>query len=128
MSLEKMTVLICDDSLLARKKMVTFIKSLGVGTVVEAGDGEASVNMYKNHLPDVTFMDIVMPKVNGVDALKEILKINPDAKVIMASSVGTQENLKEAITAGAYDFLQKPLEENQVRTIIEKLAEQAFSK
>ncbi|MGN0696181.1 MAG: response regulator [Oscillospiraceae bacterium] len=122
MSLENMTVLICDDSLLARKKMVTFIKSLGVGTVVEAGDGEASVNMYKNHLPDVTFMDIVMPKVNGVDALKQILKINPDAKVIMASSVGTQENLKEAITAGAYDFLQKPLEENQVKTIIEKLA------
>lgn len=122
MSLENMTVLICDDSLLARKKMVTFIKSLGVGTVVEAGDGEASVNMYKNHLPDVTFMDIVMPKVNGVDALKQILKINPDAKVIMASSVGTQENLKEAITAGAYDFLQKPLEENQVRSIIEKLA------
>lgn len=122
MSLEKMTVLICDDSLLARKKMVTFIKSLGVGTVVEAGDGEASVNMYKNHLPDVTFMDIVMPKVNGVDALKQILKINPDAKVIMASSVGTQENLKEAITAGAYDFLQKPLEENQVKNIIEKLA------
>ncbi|MGN0692484.1 MAG: response regulator [Oscillospiraceae bacterium] len=122
MSLDNMTVLICDDSLLARKKMVTFIKSLGVGTVVEAGDGEASVNMYKNHLPDVTFMDIVMPKVNGVDALKQILKINPDAKVIMASSVGTQENLKEAITAGAYDFLQKPLEENQVRSIIEKLA------
>lgn len=117
-----MTVLICDDSLLARKKMVTFIRSLGVGTVVEAGDGEASVNMYKNHLPDVTFMDIVMPKVNGVDALKQILKINPDAKVIMASSVGTQENLKEAITAGAYDFLQKPLEENQVKSIIEKLA------
>ena len=122
MSLENMTVLICDDSLLARKKMVTFIKCLGVGTVVEAGDGEASVNMYKNHLPDVTFMDIVMPKVNGVDALKQILKINPDAKVIMASSVGTQENLKEAITAGAYDFLQKPLEENQVKSIIEKLA------
>ncbi|MCI5751992.1 MAG: response regulator [Oscillospiraceae bacterium] len=122
MSLENMTVLICDDSLLARKKMVTFIRSLGVGTVVEAGDGEASVNMYKNHLPDVTFMDIVMPKVNGVDALKQILKINPDAKVIMASSVGTQENLKEAITAGAYDFLQKPLEENQVKSIIEKLA------
>lgn len=122
MSLENMTVLICDDSLLARKKMVTFVKSLGVGTVVEAGDGEASVNMYKNHLPDVTFMDIVMPKVNGVDALKQILQINPDAKVIMASSVGTQENLKEAITAGAYDFLQKPLEENQVKSIIEKLA------
>lgn len=123
MNLENMTVLICDDSLLARKKMVTFIKSLGVGTVVEAGDGEASVNMYKNHLPDITFMDIVMPKLDGVDALKQILSINPQAKVVMASSVGTQENLKDAITAGAYDFLQKPLEEEQVRSIIEKFAE-----
>ncbi len=119
-----MTVLICDDSMLARKKMVTFIKSLGVGSVVEAGDGEASVNMYKNHLPDITFMDIVMPKTDGVDALKKILEINPEAKVVMASSVGTQENLKNAINAGAYDFLQKPLEENQVRCIIEKYAQQ----
>lgn len=122
MNLENMTVLICDDSLLARKKMVTFIKSLGVGTVVEAGDGEAAVNMYKNHLPDITFMDIVMPKINGVDALKQILKINANAKVVMASSVGTQENLKEAIMAGAYDFLQKPLEDNQIKQIIEKFA------
>ncbi len=118
-----MTVLICDDSLLARKKLVTFIKSLGVGTVVEAGDGKAAVSMYKNHLPDVTFMDIVMPEINGVDALKEILAVNPKAKVVMASSVGTQANLKEAINAGAYDFLQKPLEEAQVKAIIEKLAE-----
>lgn len=124
MDIKKMTVLICDDSMLARKKMVTFIKSLGVGTVVEAGDGEASVNMYKNHLPDITFMDIVMPKIDGVDALKKILMINPEAKVVMASSVGTQENLKNAINAGAYDFLQKPLEENQVRNIIEKYAKQ----
>mgnify|MGYP004641012827 CR=1 FL=1 len=123
MSLEKMTVLICDDSLLARKKLVTFIKSIGVGTVVEAGDGKAAVSMYKNHLPDVTFMDIVMPEINGVDALREILAVNPKAKVVMASSVGTQANLKEAINAGAYDFLQKPLEEAQVKAIIEKLAE-----
>ena len=123
MSLEKMTVLICDDSLLARKKLVTFIKSLGVGTVVEAGDGKVAVSMYKNHLPDVTFMDIVMPEINGVDALREILAVNPKAKVVMASSVGTQANLKEAINAGAYDFLQKPLEEAQVKAIIEKLAE-----
>lgn len=122
MNLENMTVLICDDSLLARKKMVTFIKSLGVGTVVEAGDGEAAVNMYKNHTPDITFMDIVMPKINGVEALKQILAINPSAKVVMASSVGTQENLKEAIMAGAYDFLQKPLEDNQIKQIIEKFA------
>lgn len=122
MSIEKMTVLICDDSLLARKKLVNFVKSLGVKSVVEAGDGEASISVYKNNLPDVTFMDIVMPKINGVDALKQILEINPDAKVVMASSVGTQANLKEAINAGAYDFLQKPLEEEQVKAIIEKLA------
>ncbi len=123
MKQDKISVLICDDSLLARKKTADFIRSLGAENVYEAGDGEDAIAMYKNHLPDVTLMDIVMPKKSGVEALKEILKINPEAKVVMVSSVGTQENLKEAIKAGAYDFLQKPLDHEQIAAVISKLCE-----
>ena len=66
-------------------------------------------------------MDIVMPKKTGVEALKEIKNINPKAKVVMASSVGTQANLKEAIEAGVYDFLQKPITDSDIEKILSRL-------
>lgn len=122
MSVETMKVLICDDSILARKKTKTVLNQLGVTQIFEAGDGEQAIAAYKEHLPDITLMDIVMPKVDGVAALKAILEVNPKAKVVMASSVGTQENLKEAIKAGAFDFLQKPISEEQIKTLISKAA------
>lgn len=122
MSVETMKVLICDDSILARKKTKTVLNQLGVTQIFEAGDGEQAIAAYKEHLPDITLMDIVMPKVDGVAALKAILEANPKAKVVMASSVGTQENLKEAIKAGAFDFLQKPISEEQIKTLISKAA------
>lgn len=115
-----MKILICDDSMLVRKKVSASLKALGIAEVCEASDGEQAVEMYKKESPDLTLMDIVMPKINGVDALKAILAVNPKAKVVMASSVGTQENLKEAIMAGAYDFLQKPISEEQLKELVEK--------
>ncbi len=121
MSVESLKVLICDDSMLVRKKLTTALKSMGVAEVYEAADGEQAVGMYKEKLPDLTLMDIVMPKMTGVDALKAILDANSKAKVVMASSVGTQENLKDAINAGAYDFLQKPISDDQLKSLIEKV-------
>ncbi|MGN0666385.1 MAG: response regulator [Huintestinicola sp.] len=115
-------VLICDDSMLVRKKLTTALKALGINDVYEAADGEQAVSKFKEVSPDLTLMDIVMPKINGVDALKAILTENSKAKVVMASSVGTQENLKEAINAGAYDFLQKPITEDQIKALIEKIS------
>lgn len=117
-----MKVLICDDSILARKKTKTALNQIGVTQVFEAADGEQAIAAYKEHKPDITLMDIVMPKIDGVAALKAILDIDPKAKVVMASSVGTQENLKEAIKAGAFDFLQKPIPEEQIRNLISKIA------
>lgn len=121
--LDSMKILICDDSMLVRKKLAKALKELGINGVFEAVDGEQAVSAYKNHLPDLTIMDIVMPKTDGVNALKAILAVNPKAKVVMASSVGTQENLKNAINAGACDFLQKPVSEEQLKTLVAKFAE-----
>lgn len=121
MTIEKMRVLVCDDSIFVRKKMVDTLKKAGVSEVYEAQDGGAAVEAYKRDLPDLTFMDIVMPVKSGVEALREILHINPAAKVVIASSVGTQSNLKEAIEAGAYNFLQKPIADDQLLKILTNL-------
>ncbi len=121
MKLKDMKMLVCDDSVLARKKLKDFLVSLGCENVYEATDGEVAVEMYEKYKPDVTFMDIVMPKKDGVEAVTDIMKIDANAKVIMASSVGTQTYLKDAIKAGACDFLQKPINEKQVEKALHKI-------
>ena len=109
MEVKEMSVLVCDDSILSRKKLMDSLKELGCTNITEAVDGEDVVNKYKENPTTIVFLDIVMPKKDGIDALKEILDFDSEAKVIMASSVGTQSYLKEAIQAGAKDFLQKQI-------------------
>lgn len=122
MNISDMTVLICDDSMFARKKLSMSISGFGVKAVYEAADGEEAVAKYKENKPDVVFMDIIMPKVTGLEALKQIVEIDPDAKIIMASSVGTQGHLKEALKAGAVDFLQKPIADEDAMKVLENVA------
>ena len=123
MNISELKILVCDDSILARKKLKDYIISLGCTEVFEAADGEEAIAQYEVNKPDIIFMDIVMPKKDGIEALKGILEINPSAKVIMASSVGTQSYLKDAIKAGATDFLQKPLDPEQVKKLISTYCE-----
>ena len=122
MNLEEMKVMVCDDSMFVRKTMVTVISSLGVNKIIEAADGQQAIDQYTENKPDLVFMDIVMPVVTGIDALKKIKEIDPSAKVIMASSIGTQNYLKSAIKAGAADFLQKPITADQVKQILENVS------
>lgn len=124
MEVSKMKILLCDDSILVRKKMKQHINSLGCFNVFEAVNGIEAVNMYKDNNPDLVFMDIVMPEKTGVEALKDILAYNKKAKVVMASSVGTQNHLKVAIETGAYDFLQKPIDFDNVTKIVTKVAKE----
>jgi len=113
-------VLICDDSVFARRKLKDYLNSIGFQNVLEASDGEVAVAQYEKNRPDIVFMDIVMPKKDGVEAVGDIIKINPDAKIIMTSSVGTQDYLKESIKEGACDFIQKPLENDKIASAIKK--------
>ncbi len=119
MNINDMKILICDDSILSRKKFKDCIVNLGCNDTYEAADGEEVVNVYKEVHPDLVFMDIVMPKKDGIDAVKEIIAFDPNAKIVMASSVGTQSFLKDAIKAGATDFLQKPIDAEQVKRLID---------
>ncbi len=124
MGLENVKVMIADDSMFARKKLTNFIATLGVAEVLEAADGEEAVEKYKANKPHIVFMDIVMPKKTGIEAVKEIVDFDPEARVIMASSVGTQNHLRDAIMAGATDFIQKPISNDQIKKILENTAKE----
>lgn len=120
MNVKDLHVLICDDSLLIRKKMTDILKRAGVGTIREAENGQLAIDACKESAPHLVFMDIVMPDKDGISALSEIKEIDAKIEVVMASSAGTQAHLKKAIQLGAFDFIQKPVDENAVQNIIEK--------
>ena len=121
MNISELKVLICDDSILVRKKLTDALKKAGVSSVSEAKDGVQAVEMYKEIKPDVVFMDIVMPIKTGLDALIEIREFDADAKVVMASTIGTQSHLVSAIKAGADEFLQKPVKEEDLLKVLNKI-------
>ena len=109
-----------DDSILARKQLIDTVKGYGEGaTFIEAKNGQEAVELYKENSPDICFLDIVMPVMDGVAAVKNIVEFDKQAIVIIVSSVGTQSMLKAAIDAGAKDFIQKPIEKEQVEHVLE---------
>ena len=120
---KKYTALLCDDSAVVRKMLRHILNESPVGTVFEATDGNQAVEMYRQHRPDIVFMDIVMPEKTGIQALSEIRAHDPSARVIMASSTGTSKNLKAAIDSGAVDFIQKPFEREAVLKLIRRILE-----
>lgn len=120
MDLSNKKILICDDSVLARKQLIDAVNLYSENaTFLEGKNGVEAVELFKTENPDLIFMDIVMPEKDGTEALSEIKAINPDALIIIVSSVGTQEQLKKAIQLGARDFIQKPFEKSQIKEILE---------
>ena len=120
MDLSGKKILVGDDSILARKQLIDLIKGSSDGaSFVEAKNGQEAVELFKSESPDICFLDIVMPVMDGVGAVKEIIDVDKQAVVIIVSSVGTQSMLKAAIDAGAKDFIQKPIEKEQVEHVLE---------
>lgn len=114
-------ILICDDSMLMRKRLKESLDLCGSFEILEATDGQQAVNIYKERRPDLVFMDIVMPVKDGIQAVAEIKDFDKKAKVVIASSSGTKEHLRKAIGAGAFDFIQKPWEQEQIHGIVNNL-------
>lgn len=119
MSQSNIKMLVCDDSILARKSMTAMLNSFGYDNILEVSNGEDAVNKYKEEKPDIVFLDIVMPVKDGITATKEIIEFDRDARIVVISSVGTQTHLREVIKAGARDFIQKPVDQNLLKQIIE---------
>jgi two-component system chemotaxis response regulator CheY len=118
MELKDAKILIGDDSILARKQLKDVLSAMGACHFIEAVNGKEAVEKYAVENPDIVFLDIIMPIKDGIAAVKEIIEEDPKAQIIIVSSVGTQQQLKSAIEAGAKDFIQKPLKEAQINAII----------
>lgn len=121
MSVSECTVLVCDDSILARKRLKTLLEANGITQIVEATNGQEAIDRYKEHTPDIVFMDIVMPVKDGVQAVKEITEFNAEAYIVMVSSVGTKEYLRDAIKEGAKEFIQKPIEDGKFAEFLQRI-------
>jgi len=98
-------VLIVDDAAFMRMMIKNILTKNGYDVVAEAENGQIAVELYKNFKPDLVTMDITMPEMNGIEGVKEILNIDPNANVIMCSAMGQQSMVMEAIQAGAKDFI-----------------------
>ena len=120
MNINDCKILICDDSILARKQIKDIIASIGSPAIYEAFDGQSAIDIYKEEKPNLVFLDIVMPKKDGNIAIEEIMAFDKDAIIIIVSSVGTHSQLKAALEAGAKDFIQKPINTEQILEAVDK--------
>lgn len=113
-------ILIADDAKFMRMTLTRIIEKTGHEVVGEAITGAEAVELYREHRPDLVFMDITMPDMDGISAVRAITKEFPDAKIVMCSALGQQRRVVDAIEAGAKDFIKKPFEESQILEVIEK--------
>lgn len=114
-------VLLADDSLFMRSIIKEILNKNGLEVVAEAENGLEAVIKYKESNPDCTFLDINMNEMNGIEALKEIIAYNPEAVIIMCSTMGQQSFVIECIQLGAKDFIVKPFNESTIKNTLEYL-------
>ena len=114
-------VLIVDDASFMRISIKNMLTKNGYEVVGEADNGKIGVEKYKELSPDIVTMDITMPEMSGLDALKEIVKTDPSAKVVMVSAMGQEAMVRDAIMSGAKGFIVKPFKEEGIIAAIKKL-------
>ena len=115
------TVLVCDDAVFMRTMLSDILQQAGFTVIGEAGTGSIAVEKYKELRPDLVTMDIVMPDMGGIDAVREITAFDPNAKVVMCSAMGQQALVVDAIQAGAKDFVVKPFQPSRVLEAVERV-------
>jgi two-component system chemotaxis response regulator CheY len=111
-------VLVVDDAIFMRSMIRDIFARSPFVIAGEAENGLEAIELYKELRPDITTMDIVMPEVDGITALKEIMRFDPQAKVIMCSALGQESLIAESIEAGAKDFIVKPFQPNKVLRVV----------
>lgn len=113
-------VLIVDDAAFMRMMIKDILSKNGYEVVGEAENGLKAIERFKNSEPDLVIMDITMPEMDGIQAVKEIKKVDKDAKIIMCSAMGQQAMVIESIQAGALDFIVKPFQAERVIEAIKR--------
>ena len=115
------TVLVCDDAVFMRTMIGDILTQAGLEVIGEADSGAQAVEKYKQLKPDLVTMDIIMPEMGGIEAVKEITKLDPQARVLMCSAMGQQALVAEAIQAGAKDFVVKPFQPSRVLEAVQRV-------
>lgn len=116
-------ILIVDDAKFMRMTLSNILKKAGFEIVGEGENGKDAIRLYRELQPDLVTLDITMPEMSGLEAVKEIKREFPDAKVMMCSAMGQQKMVVEAIEAGAKDFIVKPFDEARVVDAIRRILE-----
>lgn len=116
-----MRVLVVDDAMFMRNSLKMMLEKNQIEVVGMAGNGLEAIQQYKELKPDVVTMDITMPEMDGLEALKAIREYDKNAKVVMISAVGKEEAVREAIVGGAKNFIVKPFQEDKVIAVMRKL-------
>ncbi len=114
------TIMICDDAAFMRLTLKKIVESVGHKVIAEAENGIEAVEDYEIYHPEVVLMDITMPDMDGITAVKKIKEYDSHATIIMVSSMGHQEKVYAAIAAGAKDFVVKPFESQKIIECIKK--------
>ncbi len=110
--------LVVDDSVFARKNLGKMINTFGGEVAGEAGDGCTAITEFERTRPDIVLMDITMPQMEGIEAVERIVRQHPEARIVMVSSVGYQDNILAALQKGARHFVQKPVKPDVLYEII----------
>lgn len=113
-------IMIVDDSNFARKMIRDILINEGYEVIGEFESGSASVEEYTELKPDLVTMDIIMHEMNGLDALEQILTLDPDARVIIISFINNKDSIKKSLEAGALDFVIKPFSRERLLEAVEK--------
>lgn len=121
-----MDILVCDDAIFMRKYLHKLVTENGHNVIAEATNPDEAVKYYEQYAPDLVLLDIIMPKgeiaEDGIEALTEIIKRDPDAKVVMCSSMGQENLIEEAQRIGAVDFISKPFKPDEILQVISRCA------
>jgi two-component system chemotaxis response regulator CheY len=115
------TVLVCDDAIFMRTMIADILTQAGYKVIGEAESGVEAVRRFQELKPDLVTMDIVMPEMGGIDAVREIIKHDPTARILMCSAMGQQALVVEAIQAGAKDFVVKPFQPSRVLEAVQRV-------
>lgn len=114
-------ILVCDDSAFMRMMLKKILIDNGHEVVGEAGDGMEAVQLFRQHSPDLITMDITMPKMDGIEAVKHIFAEDPLVRIVMVTALGQRSIITDAINAGASDFIVKPFDNMQVIETVRKV-------
>ncbi len=115
------SILIADDSMFMRQMLKELLPKDDFKVIGEASTGKEAITKYNELNPDLVTMDITMPDMDGISAVKKIMEINPKAKIVMVSAMGQKPMIKEALEAGAKDFIIKPFDREKIISVLNNL-------